>query len=175
MYGYKCAKDDCELTSLKGSHFCWNHADPHERRREPHRATQALPEKSQATGLDTVIHYETPGEEIERLLKENLALKQEAGKWKSKYDQLNIIYNKLADQWNVFQASSRPDNRNIQRAEGAGEMARKLAEVLLCLAYDTDSRDLILELFDKLGQAQNPASGQEVEVGGKLVRSPHRG
>lgn len=100
-------------------------------------------------------------------------LEREVGKWKSKYEQLEVIYNKLADQWNAFQALSKPDNRNIQRAEGAGEMARKLGEVLLCLAYDTDARPLIAKLLVTLADAQNPAGGQKVEVSGKLVK--HRG
>lgn len=108
-------------------------------------------------------------DDVEALNEEILKLKQEVGMWRSKYEHLDQIYNKLADQWNVFQATNKPDNRNIQRAEGAGEMARKLAEVLLCLAYDHDARDLIQEFLGALHDAQDPASGQEVTtVSGKM-------
>lgn len=100
-----------------------------------------------------------------------LALEQECGALQTKYAQLQQIYNKLADQWNVFQATSRPDNRNIQRAEGAGEMARKLAEVLLGVAYATDVRDLLQKILQDMGDA----GGREVEVGGQLVKSTRRG
>lgn len=166
----RCFMGGCNGPRLATSNFCVIHAT----RLEREKARVALPETTQV-GLGPVLKYETPGEEIERLLKENLELKREAGQWKTKYDQLNIIYNKLADQWNAFQALSKPDNRNIQRAEGAGEMARKLGEILLCLAYDTDSRDLIQNLLSELHFRQQPAGGQEVEVSEKLVRSPHRG
>ncbi len=89
----------------------------------------------------------------------------EAGMWRSKHEHLQQIYNKLADQWNVFQATARPDNRNIQRAEGAGEMARKLAEALLAIAYDKDARELLTDLLLKLNVEQGKPAGQEVEVG----------
>jgi hypothetical protein len=100
-----------------------------------------------------------------------LVLQQELGMWRDKYEHLAITYNKLADQWNVFQATNRPDNRNIQRAEGAGEMARKLAEVLLGVAYEKDVRDLLKKVLDDM----EDAGGREVEVSEKLVRSPDRG
>lgn len=107
--------------------------------------------------------------EYEALQRELLAARQEAGQWRTKYEHLDQVYNKLADQWNVFQSLNKPDNRNIQRAEGAGEMARKLAEVFLGLAYQKDTREILRKLLEDL----DAPGGCEVEVGGKLV--PHRG
>lgn len=156
----RCFMGGCNGPRLATSNFCVIHATRHERE----MSRVVLPETTQV-GLGPVLKYETPGEEIERLLKENLALKQEAGQWRTKYDQLTIIYNKLADQWNAFQALSKPDNRNIQRAEGAGEMARKLAEVLLGVAYSTDVRDLLRKFLDDM----EGAGGREVEVSEKMV------
>ena len=97
-------------------------------------------------------------------------LQRELGALQQKYEHLQQTYNKLADQWNVFQATARPDNRNIQRAEGAGEMARKLAEVFLSLAYDKDAIGSLQNILWALEEIQKKPSGQEVEVGGKLVR-----
>jgi len=105
---------------------------------------------------------DTLREQVFRLERELAALQQ-------KHAHLQQIYNKLADQWNVFQATNRPDNRNIQRAEGAGEMARKLAEVLLGVAYSTDVRDLLRKLLDDM----EGSGGQTVEVSEKLVTT-HR-
>lgn len=90
----------------------------------------------------------------------------EAGKWQTKYEQLQQIYNKLADQWNAIQATARPDNRNLQRAEGAGEMARLLAEVLLGVAYSKEVSGLLRRLLDDMERA----CGQEVAVNAPVVR-----
>lgn len=87
-------------------------------------------------------------------------LERSLGEIITKHEQLQQIYQKLADQWNVFQATNRPDNRNIQRAEGAGEMARKLAEILLGAAYATDVRDILRTMLDQM----EGAGGQDVEA-----------
>lgn len=89
---------------------------------------------------------------------------RELAKTKQELESLRQIYNKLADQWNVFQSTNRPDNRNIQRAEGAGEMARKLAEVLLAVSYDTDARDLIRSILKALDRGQSGAAGETVDA-----------
>lgn len=82
--------------------------------------------------------------------------------WKQiEYDKLNDIYCKLADQWNAFQATARPDNRNVHRAEAAGELARKLAEVLIGLSYDKDVRQPLLEVLGSIVRAQSNAPRQE--------------
>lgn len=85
--------------------------------------------------------------------------------WKQiEYDKLNNIYCKLADQWNAFQATARPDSRNVHRAEAAGELARKLAEVLIGLSYDKDIQQPLLEVLDglaRLNRAQSNAPRQE--------------
>lgn len=114
-----------------------------------------------------------PSDEIKELQRLLLAAQQEAGKWKDKYDHLNNIYCKLADQWNAFQATSRPDNRNVHRAEAAGEVTRKMAEVFMALAYDHDAFDLIATLLEMLRELQQGGAGRTVEVSERLV--PHRG
>lgn len=103
--------------------------------------------------------------EYEELQRQLLAAKQEAGQWRTKYEHLDQIYNKLADQWNVFQSLNKPDNRNIQRAEGAGEMARRLAGVLLGVAYQKDTREALRKLLEDL----DAPGGQDVEVSQGLV------
>lgn len=106
--------------------------------------------------------------QIEELQRQLLAAQREAGMWRTKYEHLDQVYNKLADQWNVFQSLNKPDNRNIQRAEGAGEMARKLAEVFLGLAYGKDVREVLRKILEDL---EAPA-GREVEVSQGLVKVP---
>lgn len=103
--------------------------------------------------------------EIEDLQRQLLAAKQEAGQWRTKYEHLDQVYNKLADQWNVSQSLNKLDNRNIQRAEGAGEMARKLAEVLLGVAYQKDTREILRKILEDL----DAPGGQDVEVSQGLV------
>jgi hypothetical protein len=73
--------------------------------------------------------------------------------WKQiEYIKLKNLYDGLADQWNAFQATARPDSRNVHRAEAAGELARKLAEVLIGLSYDKDIQQPLLEVLDGLAQ-----------------------
>jgi hypothetical protein len=81
-------------------------------------------------------------------------LERELAGAEDRYKQLDGIYTKLADQWNAFQATARPDNRNVHRAEAAGEMARKLAEAFLSLAYDKDARQVLLDVLSALALAQ---------------------
>lgn len=79
--------------------------------------------------------------------------------WKQiEYDKLKNVYDKLADQWNAFQATARPDNRNVHRAEAAGELARKLAEVLIGLSYDKDIQQPLLEVLDGLARLNRAQS-----------------
>lgn len=109
---------------------------------------------------------EKRNKEAEDKDKKIFELEGELARLRQEHAHLQQIYNKLADQWNVFQSLNKPDNRNIQRAEGAGEMARKLAEVLLGVAYVKDTREILRKLLEDL----DAPAGQEVEVGGKLVR-----
>ena len=44
-------------------------------------------------------------------------------------------YADLSDIWMVFQATAKPTQRNVHRAEATGEFARRLAEMLIKLAY----------------------------------------
>lgn len=75
--------------------------------------------------------------------------------WKQiEYAKLKNLYDGLADQWNAFQATSRPDNRSVHRAEAAGELGRKLAEVLIGLSYDKDIRQPLLEVLGGIVRAQ---------------------
>lgn len=84
-------------------------------------------------------------------------LERELAGAEDRYVKLEGIYNRLADQWNAFQATARPDNRNCQRAEASGELARKLAEVFLAMAYGKK----ISEIEEKLlGSVLWKASGE---------------
>lgn len=97
------------------------------------------------------------------------ALRRDLAALQQKYDHLKQIYDKLAGQWNAFQATAKPEQRFMYRAEAAGEVARKLAEVFLGLAYGTGSISELVKILQELDDRQNAT----VEVGGKLV--PHRG
>lgn len=78
-----------------------------------------------------------------------------------KYAKLKNLYDGLADQWNAYQATARPDNRSVHRAEAAGELGRKLAEVLIGLSYDKDVRQPLLEVLGGIVRAQSNAPRQE--------------
>lgn len=71
--------------------------------------------------------------------------------WKdTEYAKLNEIYTKLADCWNAFQATTKPLQRDVHRAEAAGEMARRLAELILRVVYHTGRWEDILAILNSL-------------------------
>ena len=138
---------------------------------------RALPETTE-TQVGAPLHGpKSDAQTIEWLQKRVKELEHKLDWAGTEHAKLQEVYNKLADQWNVFQATNRPDNRNIQRAEGAGEMARKLAEVLLGVAYERDVRDLLQKILNDM----EDAGGREVEEGqtqirlAVLIRSPRGG
>lgn len=63
-----------------------------------------------------------------------------------KYQQLQGWYNKIADQWNAFQAVHRPTNRNVQRAEAVGEFARRQVEALMKMG-DEEQKQMLIRLL----------------------------
>lgn len=90
---------------------------------------------------------EAPSEKIAKLEARVQTLERELAGAQGRYDYLKGVYDRLADTWNAFQATARPTVRNVHRAESSGEGARKLAEVLIGLMYDTATvKDLITML-----------------------------
>lgn len=121
-------------------------------------AGQPKPESSLAKG------YVPAGsaEQVIAWLQERVRYLEGQLDWKQiEYAKLKNLYDGLADQWNAFQATARPDNRSVHRAEAAGELGRKLAEVLIGLSYDKDVRQPLLEVLGGLVRAQSDAPRQE--------------
>lgn len=75
---------------------------------------------------------------VEELRREIENLKRELTGFRERYRQLHEQYTKLSDMWNAFQSLHRLEPRDVIRAEEAGELARKLATVLIKLAYQVD-------------------------------------
>lgn len=113
-----------------------------------------LPE-GQAT-LDRPLREESQQEKIVRLERECELLRRELAGARDKYLYLDGVYQRLADTWNAFQGSQEPKltPRNVQRAEASGELARKLAEVFIGLAYKTRGLDDLIQVLLRLRPAQ---------------------
>lgn len=73
--------------------------------------------------LPELIGVEPPEVTIARLERELAGMRQS-------YAKLNETYTKLADIWNSFQATTRPAQRDVTRAEAVGEFARLLTEAV---------------------------------------------
>ena len=58
------------------------------------------------------------------------ALRREIAGHVQSYAKLNETYTKLSDIWMSFQATARPTQRDVTRAEAVGEFARLLAEAV---------------------------------------------
>lgn len=74
----------------------------------------------------------------------------------TQYAKLNEIYTKLADCWNAFQATTKPIQRDIHRAEAAGEMARRLAEMILRIVYNTGKWSDLLRVLNSFAREETP-------------------
>lgn len=96
---------------------------------------------------------EAPSAKIARLELRVQTLERELAGAQGRYDYLKGVYDRLADTWNAFQATAKPTVRNVHRAESSGEGARKLAEVLIGLMYDTAT---VKDLIKLLQQVANP-------------------
>lgn len=79
----------------------------------------------------------------------------------TQYAKLNEIYTKLADCWNAFQATTRPIQRDVHRAEAAGEMARRIAEMILRIVYNTGMWEDLMKVLNSISVPKPPgASGK---------------
>lgn len=100
---------------------------------------------------------ETPEQTIDRLQARVTDLEHRLQWAGVEYAKLKEIYDKLADQWNAFQATAKPTNRNVHRAEASGELARKLAEIFIGLAYDTSTLEDLQEFLRTMNKRPLPA------------------
>lgn len=98
---------------------------------------------------------------IARLEAENLALRRELAGASARFTYLQQIYEKLANQWNAFQGclppSARIQPRDVQRAEGVGEMLNLIVQHLVGLGYGTNTLD---DLISVLRRARPPTPTQ---------------
>jgi predicted nucleic acid-binding Zn-ribbon protein len=88
--------------------------------------------------IEVAAKSETDTETLERLYKRIQFLERELAGAEDRYRLLMEQHTKLSDIWMAFQATARPTQRNVHRAEAAGEFARKLTEALIRAAYPQD-------------------------------------
>lgn len=95
-----------------------------------------------------LVKGDVPASEVEYLKARVKALEDQLSWKNTEYAKLNEIYTKLADCWNAFQSTTKPLQRDVHRAEAAGEMARRLAELILRMVYNTGRWADILEILN---------------------------